>query len=217
MTYVLQIGETAIPYRVRFSKRAKRKRVVVRAEGVEVVAPVGTPLEGRDGVFAFVDARRRWLFDARREIEARRREISCQRWVSGAKLQYRGRWLRLEVVSASTSEIEIVYRNRFRLRVPESLAEERIQWIDIETQDVEGLSVARRVDFDSGDDLQAGTPGGRLGLDHAAECVVVGKRDDAQALFYGGTNNLRWTRYPIGGCGMDMQIYSILALMHYSI
>ncbi len=36
---VLQIGQTSIPYTVRYSLRTKQQRLVVTAEAVEVVAP----------------------------------------------------------------------------------------------------------------------------------------------------------------------------------
>lgn len=42
----LTIGDTVIPYTVRESAKATRKRIVVTPAGVEVVAPAGTPLEG---------------------------------------------------------------------------------------------------------------------------------------------------------------------------
>ena len=57
---VLQVGATDIPYAVRFSTKANRKRIVVTPDGVEVIAPKGTPLEGTGSVVAFVRRKRRW-------------------------------------------------------------------------------------------------------------------------------------------------------------
>ncbi len=51
---VLTVGKTDIPYEVRFSSRAARKRVVVTPLGVTVVAPAGTSWEGPDGLLAYV-------------------------------------------------------------------------------------------------------------------------------------------------------------------
>src|SRR5690606_10468198 len=95
VSYDLQIGDTLIPYGVRYSERASRKRLVVTPAGVEVVAPLGTPLEGDDGVYAFVHRKRRWVFDAARKVNALHRRLLTQRYASGAKLQYRGQWLML--------------------------------------------------------------------------------------------------------------------------
>ena len=42
MRHILTVGNTDIPYEVRFSSRAARKRIVVTPAGVLVVAPAGT-------------------------------------------------------------------------------------------------------------------------------------------------------------------------------
>lgn len=118
MKHSLQVGDTAIPYAVRYSAKASRKRIVVTPEGVEVVAPAGTPLEGQGGVYAFVDAKRRWLFDAAREVEERHRKLLTQKYASGAKLQYRGRWLMLDVQAADVDRVEIACRSKFHVLVP---------------------------------------------------------------------------------------------------
>ncbi len=118
----LRVGDTTIPYAVRFSDRASRKRIVVTADRVEVVAPTGTPLDGADGVLAFVDTKRRWMFDAAREVAETHRKLLTQKYASGARLQYRGRWLMLEVRSAEVAQVEITCRSRFHVTVPERLA-----------------------------------------------------------------------------------------------
>jgi hypothetical protein len=61
----LQVGATAIPYEVRRSSQTKRTRIVVTPEGVEVVVPAGTALNGADGLLAYLDHKRRWAVDAR--------------------------------------------------------------------------------------------------------------------------------------------------------
>lgn len=124
MTFHLQVGQTQIPYQVRYSRRAKRKRVVVRPDHVEVVAPEGTPLEGSEGIFAFVEGKRRWLFDARRELAHRQSKLSSQRWASGAKVQYRGRWLMLDIKQLDVQRVEISCHSKFHLRVPQDLVPE---------------------------------------------------------------------------------------------
>lgn len=114
----LQVGDTTIPYAVRYSTKASKKRIVVTPEGVEVVAPAGTPLEGQDGVYAFVDAKRRWMFDATQEISDQHRKLLIQKYASGAKLQYKGRWLMLDVQAGDVGQVEIICRSKFHVVVP---------------------------------------------------------------------------------------------------
>ena len=118
-THVLTIGQTEIPYAVRYSDKAQRKRVVVTPDGVEVIAPVGTELSGTNGVAAFVHTKRRWMFDAVREIAAKQGKVLTQRYSSGAKLQYRGRWLMLDVQSADVESVQVKCRSKFHIKVPE--------------------------------------------------------------------------------------------------
>lgn len=115
---VLTVGATDIPYHVRFSTQATRKRIVVTPRGVVVVAPVGTPLEGAGGILTYLHRKRRWVFDAVREIEAAHRRLLTQRYASGAKLQYRGRWLMLDVQPADVEAVEVACRSKFHVSVP---------------------------------------------------------------------------------------------------
>jgi predicted metal-dependent hydrolase len=115
---VLVVGKTQIPYVIRHSQQARRKRIVVTPAGVEVIAPSGTPLEG---VTAFVHSKRRWMFDAVREIDAKQAKMLTQRYASGAKLQYRGRWLMLDIQSAEVDSVQIACRSKIHIQVPQQL------------------------------------------------------------------------------------------------
>lgn len=117
----LTIGHTVIPYQLRESVKATRKRIVVTPAGVEVVVPIGTAQGGPDGVAAYVHRRRRWVFDAVRDIEVRHRSLLDQRYASGAKLQYRGRWLMLDVQAADVPEVVISCRSKFHVLVPRGI------------------------------------------------------------------------------------------------
>ena len=117
----LSVGTTDIQYEVRYSAKAQRKRIVVTPAGVKVVAPQGTPWDGPDGVAAYVDRKRRWVFDSVREIEEKHRRLLTQRYASGAKLQYRGRWLMLTVTPAPVTKVEISCRSKFEVVVPDTL------------------------------------------------------------------------------------------------
>lgn len=125
MIHALAIGDTVIPYDVRASSRARRKRIVVTPGRVEVVVPAGTPVDGPQGVRAYVESKRRWVFDAVREIDEKHRVLLAQRYASGARLQYRGRWLMLDVQPADVAEVGITCRSRFHVEVPRDLPTER--------------------------------------------------------------------------------------------
>lgn len=127
---ILRVGATDIPYEVRYSTKAKRKRIVVTPDGVEVVAPKGTPWEGTGGVVPYVQGRRRWVFDSVREIEEQHRKLLTQTYASGAKVQYRGRWLMLDVSAGPSDTVGIACRSKFHVTVPERLSGiERVQAI----------------------------------------------------------------------------------------
>ena len=121
MRHILTVGNTDIPYSVRFSSRAARKRIVITPAGVVVVAPAGTPWEGSNGLLSYMRGKRRWVFDSVREIEEKHHKILTQRYASGAKLQYRGRWLMLDVQPGRVDRVQINCRSKFHVVVPEKL------------------------------------------------------------------------------------------------
>ena len=120
---ILTIGNTDIPYEVRYSAKAIHKRIVVTPGGVEVVVPPCTQQDGRAGFLAYLGRKRRWVFDAVREIEEKHRKLLTQRYASGAKLQYRGRWLMLDVQPGPVAHVEIACRSKFQVMVPQELAD----------------------------------------------------------------------------------------------
>lgn len=117
----LRVGAITIPWQLRFSSRAKHKRIVVTPGRVEVVAPTGTPLDGDDSILAYVHEKRRWIYDAVRRVENRRVDELRQHYVNGAKLLYRGRRLSLDIRPADVEDLVVEYRSRFHVRAPRSL------------------------------------------------------------------------------------------------
>lgn len=116
----LTVGKKAIPYTIRRSNRAKRQRIVVTPKGVEVVAPVG---RSRQDIEAFIHSRRRWVHDQREKM---RETLAASPWpdrfVSGAKIPYRGRRMRLMVRTVPGKSILTGYRGGFFVEVPESVS-----------------------------------------------------------------------------------------------
>lgn len=131
---ILQVGAATIPYTITRSARARRQRIVVTAGEVEVIAPEGL---SEEAIAAFVHERRRWVFDTRaRMLERNLTGEQPQRYVSGAKIPYRGRQVRLRVEDGPGVEIEVSYRHGFHVTVPQGLAaEEREPLIEAALQD----------------------------------------------------------------------------------
>src|SRR5690554_6471873 len=91
------VGKRTISYDVRTSARAKRKRIEVTPGKVEVIVPEGASDEE---VARFVTSKRRWLHDKTEEIREaveRLRADTPEGYHSGAKVLFRGRYLKLRV------------------------------------------------------------------------------------------------------------------------
>ena len=82
------------PYTIRRSGRARRARIHVSAEGVEVVVPNGLPLRE---VEPFVEEKRRWIERTLRRIREAEAEQPPPTLVDGGEVPYLGRPLALEV------------------------------------------------------------------------------------------------------------------------
>jgi predicted metal-dependent hydrolase len=105
---------TAVPYTIRRSGRARRARIHVSAEGVEVVVPDGLPL--RD-VEPFVEEKRRWIERTLRRIREAEAEQPPPTLVDGGEVPYLGKSLGLDVrVEPGRTRPHVAQRG-FTLRV----------------------------------------------------------------------------------------------------
>lgn len=116
---LLVVGATAIHYEVRRSPRVRRQRIIVTPHLVEVVAPQDAT---DDDIHTFVHRRRRWVYD---QFEILREQAGvpapARRFISGAKVPYRGRQMRLTVGHSSADHVVIEYRDGFVVWVPRGL------------------------------------------------------------------------------------------------
>jgi predicted metal-dependent hydrolase len=85
---------SAIPYRIRRSPRARNARILVDAEGVEVVVPRRFPL--RD-IEPLVREKQAWIERTLQRIEIARREFPPPRLEHGGEVPYLGERLALNV------------------------------------------------------------------------------------------------------------------------
>jgi predicted metal-dependent hydrolase len=121
----LHVGNTVIHYAVREGSRTKRRHLVVTPELVEVVVPVGEV----DTAEEFIVSRKKWVFERWTEVReaAKRQEtVGTGRLVSGAKVLFRGRRLRLTVV-ATDGPARVEYRSAFVLHRPAGMSDEDLQ------------------------------------------------------------------------------------------
>jgi predicted metal-dependent hydrolase len=125
----LLVGSTAIAYRLRRSTRARRLRLTVQADGVEVVAPARLR---EPEIVAFVEQHRHWLLA---KVSRLRRVLAAHpgqlRLADGGQIPYRGRPVELRVGRAAGARAMVCYRDGFEVRLPERIPEgERERWIE---------------------------------------------------------------------------------------
>lgn len=119
----ITIGLRTIAYDIRRSPRAARQRIEVTPGGVCVIVPEDAPAEDIEG---FVQRRRRWLHEKTEEIReevARLRAETPRGFHSGAKVLFRGRYLKLRVRTADVEGPRLSYRTAFEVVVPQRLPE----------------------------------------------------------------------------------------------
>lgn len=116
---VLVVGEREIEYDVHQSPRARRKRIEVTPGQVRVIVPEGTsPTE----VKQFVRSRRRWIHDRTETLAEKIDQLRTPiGYHSGAKVLFRGRYLKLRVEPAAVDEAQLTYQTSFHISVPEEL------------------------------------------------------------------------------------------------
>ncbi len=115
------VGKTSISYDVRESSKAKAKKIVVTPDQVEVVVPQGTTAEATS---QFVEDKKKKVFITQHEVKEKARQIknnSPTHYITGAKIQYRGRMMRLFVLKDSIDDIEVKYKNGFYISIPYNL------------------------------------------------------------------------------------------------
>jgi predicted metal-dependent hydrolase len=78
---------TAIPYRIRRSERARRARILVDADGVEVVVPRRFPMRE---VEPFVEEKRAWIERTLRRLRETESELPGARLEHGGWVPYLG-------------------------------------------------------------------------------------------------------------------------------
>ena len=130
---VLTVGKTLIPYEIRHSLRSHRRRIIMTPEKVEVVVPKG---DKEDAISKFMHNRRRWVYEKREEMAEQITQSTSahpERFVTGAKILYRGRRMRLyvqphqESSTKISTNIKIEYRNGFFIQRPDNCSDNQVK------------------------------------------------------------------------------------------
>lgn len=112
-------------YQLRRSDKAKKTRIVVTRDKIEVVAPRHIP---EQKIHAFVTAQRDWIEAARRRVSLRAEQtpsLAPQHYETGAKIPYMGRKLTLFVESSSlkTARVNLVDADQIMVHLPQTNAQ----------------------------------------------------------------------------------------------
>jgi predicted metal-dependent hydrolase len=105
---------TAIPYRIRRSDRARRARILVDGDGVEVVVPQRFPMRE---VQPFVEEKRAWIERTLARMRETELEVQPSRLADGGEVPYLGERLTLSVRVERRRRREHVARRGDELRV----------------------------------------------------------------------------------------------------
>lgn len=115
---IMSFGDTEIIYTLRRSETAKRARITVTPDDVEVVVPVTATEEQIAGV---LKRRRAWLLKQTRQVSAKVAAAPVvARFVTGAKIPFRGRLEKIRVEPTNDTLVEVSYRHGFVVGLPRS-------------------------------------------------------------------------------------------------
>ncbi len=115
---VLTVGDTEIPYVLKRSPVARRARITVMPDEVEVVVP---ELATDEQIARALHRKRAWIFEQTRAVQAKAAKGHViHRFATGAKIPYRGRLMKLTVVPGDDALVGITYRNGFLIEYPQA-------------------------------------------------------------------------------------------------
>lgn len=111
------IGKTKIPYELRRGENLERRYIEVTPE--QVIVTVQSEDQDND-IAGFLKRKERWLFDHTQRLKDINRDTQkVHRFVSGVKIPYRGRKVKLTVARSSDDQIHIHYKNGFFISLPD--------------------------------------------------------------------------------------------------
>lgn len=114
---VYTIGKTKIPYEIHRSSEILRRYIEVTPDRVLVT------VQDNDkdiDITEFLRRKERWLFEHTQRLKGKTKDTAkVSRYLSGAKILYRGRHMKLNVSRTSDTQICIEYKNGFFIALPD--------------------------------------------------------------------------------------------------
>ncbi|WP_420564724.1 M48 family metallopeptidase [Thalassobaculum sp.] len=118
----LVVGNAVIPYTLRRSPTARKARITVTPDQVEVVVPAAA---NDDQIARILAKKRAWIFEHHQRMAERLAGMhTIRRFTTGAKIPYRGRLARLTVGTTAERLVSISYRSGFTIDCPHQIPEE---------------------------------------------------------------------------------------------
>lgn len=112
----LQIGRKQITYELRRSAEGSERRITVTPGHVEVLALTS---DDDDDIAGFLGRKRQWVFNTVREMERITSDRhAVPRFMTGSKILFRGRRMRLTVRRTDGDRIELCFHNGFVVDLP---------------------------------------------------------------------------------------------------
>jgi len=116
----ITIGSTAIDYRVERNASTRLRKIIVTPDEVRVIAPED---DAEGEVREFLDRKRAWLYQNYRQVaEIAERRPRTLRFMTGSKVPYRGRMMRLTVTRGDAPVTKVFYKNGFHVTAPHNLS-----------------------------------------------------------------------------------------------
>jgi len=114
---VYKIGGAEIEYNLERRKDIERRYIEVTPGRVLVTV---SDQDDDDAVEGFLRRKERWLFDNTQRVnELAAKGHSIHRFVTGAKIPYRGRRMKLTIARKTTPDVEVTFRNGFTVALPD--------------------------------------------------------------------------------------------------
>lgn len=113
-------NELPLSYQLRRSERAKKTRIIVTAETIEVVAPLKV---SEHHIRSFVNAQQNWIRNAIRRIQEQKHDVKSlapTQYIAGVTVPYQGKQIPLRIKPTSAKHIRVQLQSEeFVVYLPE--------------------------------------------------------------------------------------------------
>ncbi|MGH1399175.1 MAG: M48 family metallopeptidase [Alphaproteobacteria bacterium] len=116
------IGSTQIEYTLDRKSDIERRYIEITPSRVLVTV---CNQDNDDDIRAFLNRKERWLFDNTQKInDLAAKGHRIHRFITGVKIPYRGRRMKLTVTRKTTPNVEVTFRNGFTVSLPDYATDE---------------------------------------------------------------------------------------------